>query len=153
MKRLAIIVFNLSLLAAVGVAASVESVQFETAQQRSLYSNLLTELRCLVCANQSLADSNADLAKDLRSKVQNMVARGQSRQEIIDYMVKRYGEYILYRPLFSRATLFLWISPFLLVVFSCVFAVILIMKKSRQTHPYSTKQLQKAKQLLEDESN
>lgn len=74
---------------------------------------LASELRCLVCQNQSLADSNADLAIDLKNQVREMIAAGKSNQEVRDYMVARYGDFVLYKPPFKAATLMLWIGPFL----------------------------------------
>jgi cytochrome c-type biogenesis protein CcmH len=76
---------------------------------------LATELRCLVCQNQSLADSNADLAIDLKNQVREMVAAGRSDDEIRDYMVARYGDFVLYKPPFRAATLMLWVGPFLIL--------------------------------------
>ena len=135
--------------------ASVEAVNFENARQESLYTDLLAELRCLVCANQSLSDSNADLAKDLRGKVRRMVADGRSRDAIVDYMVERYGEFVLYRPRFSAATFFLWVAPFVLALAGFGFVAALARRKSRQTPPNSDAdtdaQLQKARALIEDE--
>ena len=140
---------------AVAEAESTQPAQFghfETAQQESLYTGLIGELRCLVCANQSLSDSNADLAKDLRGKVREMVARGRSRAEIIDYLVNRYGEYVLYRPRFSPATFFLWVGPFLAVLAGFVFILIITTGKSRRRpEAYSAEQLQRARTLLEDD--
>lgn len=168
MKRIATLAFlafmvvmtslsSLGLLSPRVVSAQVEVAQFDNAQQQSLYTDLLAELRCLVCANQSLSDSNADLAKDLRGKVQEMIARGQSREAIIDYMVTRYGEYILYRPRFSLATWFLWIGPLLLVIGSVVVVIVVVKKSQRQPKQqpkqYTAEQLQQAKSLLEEKTD
>ena len=133
--------------------ASVEAVRFENARKESLYTDLLAELRCLVCANQSLSDSNADLAKDLRGKVRRMVADGRSREAIVDYMVERYGEFVLYRPRFSAATFFLWVAPFVLALAGFGFVAALARRKSRQVSPDpdTDAQLQKARALIEDE--
>jgi cytochrome c-type biogenesis protein CcmH len=73
------------------------------------------ELRCLVCQNQTLADSDADLAVDLRRQVESMVAAGRSDAQIKDYLVERYGDFVLYRPPVQRNTLALWLGPFLLL--------------------------------------
>ncbi|MEN9774113.1 MAG: hypothetical protein RL322_1183 [Pseudomonadota bacterium] len=73
---------------------------------------LSEELRCLVCQNQTLADSNADLAVDLRRQVETMIASGRSDREIRDYMVDRYGDFVLYRPPMQGNTLALWLGPF-----------------------------------------
>jgi len=77
---------------------------------------LANELRCLVCQNQTLADSHADLAQDLRQEIREMVARGMSDDEIRSYLVDRYGDFVLYRPPWKATTALLWAGPFLLVV-------------------------------------
>jgi cytochrome c-type biogenesis protein CcmH len=77
---------------------------------------LSSELRCLVCQNQTLADSNAPLAVDLRNTIREQLAKGASEREVRDFMTARYGDFVLYRPPFKAATLLLWIGPFLLLV-------------------------------------
>lgn len=117
-------------LLAVSAHSSVQILAWQTPAQQQLYDDLLRELRCLVCANQSLYDSNAGLAKDLRDKTRELVLQGKSRDEIVNYMVQRYGEYVRYRPGFYRATLFLWLAPFCLVVVAAV-AVVVRVKRDR----------------------
>lgn len=77
---------------------------------------IATELRCLVCQNQTIADSDADLAVDLRRQIREQIAAGRSDREIIDYMVARYGDFVLYRPPFKATTLLLWVGPALLLI-------------------------------------
>jgi cytochrome c-type biogenesis protein CcmH len=77
--------------------------------------NLAHELRCLVCQNQTIADSNAPLAVDLRNQIREQLAGGRSEGDVIDYMVARYGDFVLYRPPFKGTTLALWLGPFLLL--------------------------------------
>lgn len=74
------------------------------------------ELRCLVCQNQTIADSHADLAIDLRNQVREMLRQGKSEREIVDFMVTRYGDFVLYRPLLKTSTWVLWFGPFVLLV-------------------------------------
>jgi cytochrome c-type biogenesis protein CcmH len=76
---------------------------------------LSNELRCLVCQNQTLADSNAPLAVDLRNQVREQLKAGASEQDVLDFMVARYGDFVLYRPPFKATTLLLWAGPFLLI--------------------------------------
>lgn len=78
------------------------------------------ELRCLVCQNQTVAESDADLAKDLRDQVREKLKAGQSDREIIDYMIARYGDFVLWRPPFKSTTLLLWLGPGLLLVIGLV---------------------------------
>ncbi|MCA0240401.1 MAG: cytochrome c-type biogenesis protein CcmH [Proteobacteria bacterium] len=77
---------------------------------------LTAELRCLVCQNQSIADSHADLAVDLKNQVREQLKSGRSEREIIDYMTQRYGDFVLYRPPFKATTLLLWLGPALLLL-------------------------------------
>ena len=77
--------------------------------------NLAHELRCLVCQNQTIADSNAPLAVDLRNQIREQLAAGKSERDVVDFMVARYGDFVLYRPPFKAATLALWLGPFALL--------------------------------------
>jgi len=77
---------------------------------------LAVELRCLVCQNQTLADSHAPLAEDLRREVREMIAKGMSDREITDFLVQRYGDFVLYRPPWKASTTLLWLGPFLLLI-------------------------------------
>jgi cytochrome c-type biogenesis protein CcmH len=77
---------------------------------------LAHELRCLVCQNQTLADSNAPLAVDLRNQIREQLAAGASEREVVDFMVARYGDFVLYRPPFKATTLALWIGPFVFLL-------------------------------------
>jgi cytochrome c-type biogenesis protein CcmH len=77
---------------------------------------LATELRCLVCQNQTLADSNAPLAVDLRNQIREKMQQGASERDILDYMVSRYGDFVLYRPPFKSTTVLLWAGPILLMI-------------------------------------
>ncbi|MGK0297256.1 MAG: cytochrome c-type biogenesis protein CcmH [Gammaproteobacteria bacterium] len=95
-------------------------LEFEDAAQQQRYQQLLDELRCLVCQNQTLADSHADLAQDLRSQVYGMVSDGQTNQVIVDYLVTRYGNFVLYRPPLNPYTVLLWFGPFILLLFALI---------------------------------
>ena len=80
------------------------------------YQSLIEEVRCLVCQNQSVAESNAELAKDLRREIKIQIQGGKSDDEIKDYLLDRYGEFVLYEPSFTQKTLFLWFSPIILIL-------------------------------------
>lgn len=103
--------------------ASIEARQFATPQQAQLYQTLIKELRCLVCQNQNLADSNADLAKDLRNKTRALVVAGKSRAAVVQFMTARYGDYVLYRPPLKTSTALLWFGPFLLLAVALLIAL------------------------------
>ena len=92
-------------------AAAAEAGAVDEARLRAL----LYELRCLVCQNQSLADSDAELAGDLRRRVRELMAAGNSDAEIMDHLQARYGDFVLYRPPFAWRTAALWLGPFLLL--------------------------------------
>jgi cytochrome c-type biogenesis protein CcmH len=90
---------------------------------------LAEELRCLVCQNQTLADSNADLALDLRRQIREQLKAGRSERQVIDYLVDRYGDFVLYRPPLKATTVLLWFGPFLLLVLG---AFVLVRRIRRQ---------------------
>lgn len=92
---------------------------------------LAGELRCLVCQNQTIADSHAALAVDLRQQVREMLARGQSDQQITDYMTARYGDFVLYRPPFNTATALLWAGPGVMAIGGLVVLLLVLRRRSR----------------------
>ena len=120
----------LFLLGAGPAGAEIEIHRFDDPQQEAVYRQLTHELRCLVCQNQNLADSHADLAKDLREEIYEMVRAGRSRQEIIEFMVQRYGDFVLYRPPVKTETLPLWAGPFVLLLIALVVFVIIVRRRS-----------------------
>jgi cytochrome c-type biogenesis protein CcmH len=90
-----------------------------------------SELRCLVCQNQTIADSHADLAVDLRQQIREMLARGQSERQILDYMTQRYGDFVLYRPPFKTTTALLWLGPAALLALALGTLVIVLRRRQR----------------------
>ena len=133
MKRATLLV--LLVLIAPVIDAKVESMAFAPPEQERRYKILVNELRCLVCQNQNIADSNADLAKDLRRQVKEMIERGDSDQSIVDFMVARYGDFVLYRPPFKGVTAFLWIGPFIFLAGGLIVMIVIILKRSRKAAP------------------
>jgi cytochrome c-type biogenesis protein CcmH len=93
-----------------------DPLEFDNPQQADRFNALTSELRCLVCQNQTLADSDAALAQDLRREVYDMIQEGKSDQEIKTFLVERYGDFVLYRPPLGENTLLLWFMPLLLLV-------------------------------------
>lgn len=110
--------------------AADDPLQFENSEQQQRYQQLLEELRCLVCQNQTLADSHADLAQDLRNEVYKMVAAGQTNDNIIEFLVSRYGDFVLYRPPLKWTTILLWFGPFALLLYGLV-SVYRFVRKSK----------------------
>jgi len=98
--------------------------------QLERYKTLIAELRCLVCQNQNIADSDADLAADLRREVHRMILEGKSDEAIIDFMVTRYGDFVLYRPPLKAKTVLLWGAPFVLGIGG----VVLLLLQLRRRH-------------------
>lgn len=104
---------------------------FEDPVQQARYEHLTRELRCLQCRSESIADSNAQLATDLRRQLRELMAAGKSDQEIMKYMTDRYGDYVLYKPPVTPRTWLLWAAPALLVIGGGIVAVIVISRKSK----------------------
>lgn len=98
------------------VSGAIEHRTFKSEEQRTLYHELIRELRCLVCQNQNLAESDADLAKDLRNKTFELINDGKDRSAIVDFMVQRYGDFVMYRPPFNLNTALLWLGPLVLLL-------------------------------------
>ncbi len=148
MKRL----FIVFLLILSGIAyAGVEFREFANPEQQAAYENLTSELRCLVCQNQTIADSNAELAADLRRQVYEMLQQGKSKQDIAQFMTDRYGDFVLYNPPFKLKTGLLWIGPaaFLLIGLISVF-LFTRRKKTATSVQISAEQQQKIRSLLEE---
>lgn len=93
--------------------------------------HLAVELRCLVCQNQTLADSNAPLAEDLRREVREMIAKNMSDQEIIEFLTARYGDFVLYRPPLKATTTLLWVGPFVLLAIGATALVVTLRRRAR----------------------
>jgi cytochrome c-type biogenesis protein CcmH len=96
-------------------AQAAEVRQFDDPAKQQRYENLIKELRCLVCQNQSLADSDADLAQDLRDEVYAIIQSGKDEREAIIFLTDRYGDFVRYRPPLKASTALLWAGPFILL--------------------------------------
>ncbi|MCZ6577918.1 MAG: cytochrome c-type biogenesis protein CcmH [Gammaproteobacteria bacterium] len=129
--------------------AAIESYEFKSAQMESDFNILIKELRCLVCQNQNLAGSNSDLAKDLRRQTYELLTQGKTPDQVVQYMVDRYGDFVLYRPRLKRNTLLLWFGPFVLLAL-VLWLVIRAMRKKQKLVPPDADALQRARQLLSD---
>jgi cytochrome c-type biogenesis protein CcmH len=137
------------LLFALPLQAAIESYEFETVQMEADYNKLIHELRCLVCQNQNLSGSNADLAKDLRKQTYDMLSQGKTSDQVVEYMTDRYGDFVLYRPRLKTDTLLLWFGPFALLAL-VLWLVIRAMRKKQDLAPPKDDALLRAKQLLSD---
>lgn len=112
--------------------AVVEYHDFKQVEQEQAYQTLIHELRCLVCQNQTIADSNADLAKDLRRQVYEMLQQGQTEDNIIQFMQQRYGDFVLYKPQFNLKTSLLWLGPALFFLIGLVIVLYVIKQRNKQ---------------------
>ena len=111
-------------------APASEPRSFPSPELADRYRGLVEELRCLVCQNQTIADSNADLARDLRDKVDEMLRAGRSDEEILAYMVARYGNFVRYRPPFDAATALLWCGPFVLAAAALIWLLVRVRRRA-----------------------
>jgi len=131
--------------------AKVESRNFATPQMEADYNTLIVELRCLVCQNQSLSDSNAELAQDMRAKVFKMLNEGKSKAEIADFMVARYGDFVLYRPPVKSSTFLLWFGPLIFFVIAAFIVFSFMRRQSSEKPVVEVQEQKKAHSLLDDE--
>jgi cytochrome c-type biogenesis protein CcmH len=108
------------------------------------------ELRCLVCQNETIAASHADLAIDLKNQIRVKLTQGQSQQQILDFMVQRYGDFVLYRPPLKTTTILLWLGPFTLLAIALLMLVLNIKRRRRSAQPatLSDADIAKARELL-----
>lgn len=125
---LALVAF--SWLAFMRVAAAIDPTVIPDPALQERYQKLTHELRCMQCLNQSIADSPVELAGELRNEVREMIVEGKSDDEIRDYMVARYGEFILFRPRFSARNMWLWLGPTVLLLVGAFIAVRILRQRS-----------------------
>lgn len=136
--------------------AVVETYQFSDAATERRYHQFIEELRCPKCQNQNLAGSNAPIAEDLRRQLHDLLEQGRSDREIIDFMVARYGDFVLYKPRFNAETAVLWFAPVGFLMLGAI--VILLIYRNQQNRaavetddaPLSTEEQEKLQALLKD---
>ena len=150
MKRSVIYSFLLVfILSSLPIQARVAAYEFDTPDQEAAYKEMVNELRCLVCQNQNIADSNAELAQDLKRKTYEMVMQGKDKNEIADFMVQRYGDFVLYRPPVSNTTLLLWSGPFIIFVIGIIVLIRVIKSKQRDhSNQLTAEEKAKAEDML-----
>ncbi|KFL36542.1 cytochrome c-type biogenesis protein [Arenimonas donghaensis] len=120
------------LLAFSALAAAFEPIEFRDAAEEARFRELSAELRCVMCQNQSLADSNAQIAQDLRMQVLELMREGKTDREIKDYLVARYSEFVLYNPPVRPATWLLWFGPGLILVGGAIVVAVVVRRRSGQ---------------------
>ncbi len=129
-----------------------EERTFDSPQDEATFNSLVKELRCLVCQNQNIADSDAELAVDLRREIYVMIKGGKTRSDILDFMVQRYGEFVLYKPRFSAKTLVLWLGPALLLMLGgFILYRSTLSHKKPANNPLDEATLNRARSLLDED--
>ena len=121
-------------------STDVAPLQFHDAAEEARFHALTSELRCVMCQNQSLADSNAQIAHDLRREVFDLMRSGRSDDEIRSFLVERYGEFVLYRPRFGGHTALLWLAPGLLLLVGGVVVVRIVHARGKRPLPVEEEQ-------------
>ncbi|QOL25866.1 cytochrome c-type biogenesis protein CcmH [Thalassotalea sp. LPB0316] len=134
-------------------ASPIDTYQFKNEVDKTRYQALVKELRCPKCQNQNLADSNSQIAVDLREQVYVMINEGKSDKEIVDYMVARYGDFVLYRPKVNEMTYILWFGPAVLLLIGAIVVVMIVRKKAppQADKPMSEAQKQQLADILKEE--
>jgi cytochrome c-type biogenesis protein CcmH len=137
------------------VAAEEARPLADNPQVEARLKTLAVELRCLVCQNQTLADSNAPLAEDLRREVREMITKGMSDREIIDFLVQRYGDFVLYRPPWKATTTLLWLGPFLLLIAGATTLVLALRRRQKKLSDVTLSEAEhnRVAQLLSEGAN
>lgn len=121
--------------AGIAAAQAIDPLPFKDHAEEVRFQNLTKQLRCLVCQNENLADSNADLARDLRHEVFQLMQHGQSDAQIKQYLVDRYSDFVLYDPPVQPSTWLLWFGPLLILIAGTCVVVVTIRKRSRTSTP------------------
>lgn len=148
-KTITLSVFTLLIvLSAYSVSAVEDKFSFDTPAQRESFLKLTAELRCPMCQNQNIADSDAMIAHDMRRKVYTLLKQGKTEQEVIDFMKSRYGDFVHYQPPVTAATLWLWAGP---VLFIFIALIVVVRRKSVRPPEDMAAKLAKADEMLERE--
>lgn len=149
MKRFFLLLLLVASLPGLGMAKEAQPVSDDPVLEERVM-NLSKELRCLVCQNETLADSRADLAEDLRNQIREQMKAGKSDKEIVGYLTQRYGKFILYNPPVDPTTYLLWFGPFVLLL-AGLFLLFRFVKQRRELiadQPLTSDERQRAEELL-----
>ena len=134
--------------------AGLEKFDFSGNVDEDRFKELIAEIRCLVCQNQSLADSDAELAHDLRKEVYDLMQTGQDNGQIVDFMVARYGDFVLYNPPVKPSTYLLWYGPFVLLAIGILFLIRTVRQRTRQSETgFSDQEQARLKAVLGKEAD
>jgi cytochrome c-type biogenesis protein CcmH len=158
MKRMTGVIAMLGLLLSAGAAqAVIDTYEFNNEQEHQQYKVLIDELRCPKCQNQNLSGSNSPIAEDMRREIHRMVTEGQTNQDVVDFMVARYGDFVNYRPRRDSSTLVLWYGPIGMLLIGAVVVFLISRRKRGDSGSVSTSSApkdaaaeQKLQRLLKD---
>ena len=154
MRLLRTVLAALCLTWAAAGLAGLEKFDFTGNVDEHRFKELIAEIRCLVCQNQSLADSDADLAHDLRQEVYDLMQTGQDNAQIVDFMVARYGDFVLYNPPVKPSTYLLWYGPFVLLTIGILLLIKTVRQRTRQTESgFSEQEQARLKAILGEEAD
>ena len=132
-------------------AVTLESFTFPTPAEEQHFKDVISQLRCLVCQNETLADSDADLAHDLRAEVYEMMKSGKNDKEVIDFLVNRYGDFVLYNPPVKPSTYLIWYGPFVLLAIAVLLLIRAVGRQRQVQEPeISAEERKRLEQLLGD---
>jgi cytochrome c-type biogenesis protein CcmH len=154
MRFISLFVLTLSLILSVNQvkASPVDTYEFHDEVTKIRFQSLSRELRCPKCQNQNLADSNSPIAADLRKELYELLQQGKADIEIVNFMVNRYGEFVLYRPRVSELTYILWFGPAVLILFGFIVVTIIVRRKpvAKEALVLTKEQQDKLENLLKD---
>lgn len=137
-----LLIFNIPI-----YAIDKNPINLDNAEQEARYQKLTNELRCVVCQNQSVADSNAELAQDVRNLVRNKISEGQTNEQINAFLVERYGDFVLYNPPLTEKTYILWLGPFILLLLAFIILMYFI-RRQPKSMPLTEAERNKLNQAL-----
>jgi cytochrome c-type biogenesis protein CcmH len=154
MRLISFIILALTLVLAANQASAgpVDTFEFHDEVTKIRFQELSKELRCPKCQNQNLADSNSPIAQDLRKELYELLQQGKADSEIINFMVSRYGEFVLYRPRVSSVTYILWFGPIVLILIGIIVVIVVVRRKpaDKKALVLTSEQQDKLKDLLND---
>jgi cytochrome c-type biogenesis protein CcmH len=131
---------------------AIDTFEFEDVKQEQVFRDLTKVLRCPKCQNQNISDSNAELAKDLRNKTYELVKEGKTHDQVVDYMVARFGNFVRYDPPITPATIFLWLGPLLFILFGFLVLYKQAKNKNRKQDVLNIDEERRLKKILKQET-
>ncbi|WP_019613228.1 cytochrome c-type biogenesis protein [Psychromonas ossibalaenae] len=128
--------------------SAIEAFAFDNVEQEQVFHDLTKQLRCPKCQNQNISDSNAPLAQDLRNKTYELVKQGNSEQQVVDYMVARFGNFVRYDPPLTPATIFLWLGPLIFIFIGFYFLYTQLKSQKKQDDYLDSQESERLQQIL-----